>query len=109
MSATALPTTPNLLDRAIKGETINLNPRLGTNATLSAFNQKTGMLYLNSWEIFRVMKFVDEKLVIGAGYTGLMAARETALGGRSTLVIDADWFTVKLKLWIASARWPKRL
>ena len=28
-------------------------------------------------------------LVIGSGYTGLMAARETAMGGRSTLVIDA--------------------
>jgi len=28
-------------------------------------------------------------LVIGSGYTGLMAARETAKGGRSTLVIDA--------------------
>ena len=29
-------------------------------------------------------------LVIGAGYTGLMAARETAKGGRSTLVLDAE-------------------
>jgi len=29
-------------------------------------------------------------LVVGAGYTGLMAARETARGGRSTLVIDAE-------------------
>ena len=28
-------------------------------------------------------------LVLGSGYTGLMAARETARGGRSTLVIDA--------------------
>jgi glycine/D-amino acid oxidase-like deaminating enzyme len=28
-------------------------------------------------------------LVIGAGYTGLSAARETASGGRSTLVLDA--------------------
>ena len=28
-------------------------------------------------------------LVIGAGYTGLSAARETAAGGRSTLVLDA--------------------
>jgi glycine/D-amino acid oxidase-like deaminating enzyme len=28
-------------------------------------------------------------LVIGAGYTGLSAARETATGGRSTLVLDA--------------------
>src|SRR5690606_7861098 len=29
-------------------------------------------------------------LVIGSGYTGLMAARETAKGGRSTLVLDAE-------------------
>src|SRR5712671_5208391 len=28
-------------------------------------------------------------LVIGAGYTGLSAARETAAAGRSTLVLDA--------------------
>jgi glycine/D-amino acid oxidase-like deaminating enzyme len=28
-------------------------------------------------------------LVLGSGYTGLMAARETAMGGRTTLVIDA--------------------
>ncbi len=31
-------------------------------------------------------------LVIGAGYTGLSAARETASGGRSTLVLDAGEF-----------------
>jgi glycine/D-amino acid oxidase-like deaminating enzyme len=31
-------------------------------------------------------------LVVGAGYTGLSAARETASGGRSTLVLDAgEW------------------
>src|SRR5271163_3979477 len=28
-------------------------------------------------------------LIIGAGYTGLSAARETAAGGRSTLVLEA--------------------
>lgn len=68
---TGRPVLTDLLDRAIKGETIDLNPRLGTNSSLSAFNAKTGMLYLNSWEILRVMKFVDEKLIIGAGYTGI--------------------------------------
>jgi alcohol dehydrogenase (cytochrome c) len=68
---TGRPVLTDLLDRAIKGETIDLNPRLGTNASLSAYNARTGMLYLNSWEIFRVMKFVDEKLIIGAGYTGI--------------------------------------
>ena len=68
---TGKPVLTDLLDRAIKGETIDLNPRLGTNSTLSAFNQKTGMLYLNSWEIFRVMKFVDVKLEIGGSYIGV--------------------------------------
>ena len=68
---TGRPVLTDLLDRAIKGETIDLNPRLGTNATLSAYNQKTGMLYLNSWEIFRVMKFVDVKLVVGQSYIGI--------------------------------------
>ena len=68
---TGKPVLTDLLDRAIKGETIELNPRLGTNSSLSAFNQKTGMLYLNSWEILRVMKFVDEKLQVGLGYTGI--------------------------------------
>ena len=68
---TGRPVLTDLLDRAIKGETIDLNPRLGTNASLSAYNQRTGMLYLNSWEIFRVMKFVDVKLQIGEGYTGI--------------------------------------
>jgi len=68
---TGKPVLTDLLDRAIKGETIDLNPRLGTNASLSAYNQRTGMLYLNSWEIFRVMKFVDVKLQVGAGYTGI--------------------------------------
>ena len=68
---TGKPVLTDLLDRAIKGETIELNPRLGTNSSLSAFNQKTGMLYLNSWEIIRVMKFVDEKLQVGLGYTGI--------------------------------------
>lgn len=68
---TGRPVLTDLLDRAIKGETIDLNPRLGTNATLSAYNQRTGMLYLNSWELIRVMKFVDVKLQVGQGYTGI--------------------------------------
>jgi alcohol dehydrogenase (cytochrome c) len=68
---TGRPVLTDLLDRAIKGETIDLNPRLGTNATLSAYNQRTGMLYLNSWEIFRVMKFVDVELKVGQSYIGI--------------------------------------
>jgi len=68
---TGRPVLTDLLDRAIKGETIDLAPRLATNATLSAYNPKTGLLFLNSWELIRVMKFVDVKLQLGAGYTGI--------------------------------------
>jgi alcohol dehydrogenase (cytochrome c) len=68
---TGRPVLTDLLDRAIKGETIDLAPRLATNATLSAYNQKNGLLYLNSWELVRVMKFVDVELKIGSGYTGI--------------------------------------
>ena len=68
---TGRPVLTDLLDRAIKGETVDLNPRLGTNATLSAYNPKTGLLFLNSWEIIRVMQFVDVKLQVGASYIGV--------------------------------------
>jgi len=68
---TGKPVLTDLLDRAVKGETIDLAPRLGTNATLSAYNPKTGLLFLNSWELVRVMKFVDVELKVGAGYTGI--------------------------------------
>jgi alcohol dehydrogenase (cytochrome c) len=68
---TGRPVLTDLYERALKGETIDLNPRLGTNASLSAYNQKTGMIYINSWEIIRVMKFVDVKLQIGQSYIGV--------------------------------------
>jgi alcohol dehydrogenase (cytochrome c) len=68
---TGRPVLTDLLDRAIKGETIDLAPRLGTNATLSAYNSRTGLLFLNSWELVRVMKFVDVELKVGQGYTGI--------------------------------------
>ena len=70
---TGRPVLTDLLDRAIKGETIDLLPRHGTNATLSAYNPKTGLLFLNSWEYIRVMKFVDVKLVVGSSYIGIQS------------------------------------
>ena len=68
---TGRPVLTDLLDRAIKGETIDLAPRLGTNATLSAWNQRTGTLYVNSWELIRVMKFIEQPFTVGEGYTGI--------------------------------------
>ena len=68
---TGRPVLTDLLDRALKGETVDMSPARATNATLSAYNPKTGVLFLNSWEAIRVMKFIDQPLVIGGGYTGI--------------------------------------
>jgi alcohol dehydrogenase (cytochrome c) len=68
---TGRPVLTDLLDRAVKGETVDLAPRLATNAALSAYNAKTGLVYLNSWELIRVMKFIDQKVEVGQGYTGI--------------------------------------
>ena len=68
---TGRPVLTDLLELALKGETIDLSPARATNATLSAYNPKTGLLFLNSWEAMRVMKFVDVKLEVGSGYTGI--------------------------------------
>ena len=68
---TGRPVLTDLLDRAMKGETVDLIPARATNATLTAFNPKTGLIYLNSWEAIRVMKFVEVKYVPGASATGI--------------------------------------
>jgi alcohol dehydrogenase (cytochrome c) len=68
---TGKPVLTDLLDRAIKGEQVNVFPSRGTNATLIAFNPKKNLVYLNSWNLPRLMKFVDNELVMGAGYTGI--------------------------------------
>ncbi len=68
---TGRPVLSDLFDRAMKGETVDLVPARATNATLSAYNPKTGLIYLNSWEAVRTMKYVDVKLVVGGGYTGI--------------------------------------
>ena len=50
---TGRPVLTDILERAIKGETVDVLPSRGTNATLIAFNPKTGLVYLNSWNLPR--------------------------------------------------------
>jgi len=61
---TGRPVLTDLLERAMKGETVNVFPSRGTNATLIAFNPKTGLVYLNSWNFPRLMRYVDFKFVL---------------------------------------------
>ncbi|MEQ1775517.1 MAG: PQQ-dependent dehydrogenase, methanol/ethanol family [Burkholderiales bacterium] len=72
---TGRPVLTDILDRAIKGETVNVFPDRGTNASLIAFNPKTGLVYLNAWNQARVMKYVEAKLVMGGGYTGITGSQ----------------------------------
>ena len=72
---TGRPVLTDILDRAIKGETVNVFPDRGTNASLIAFNPKTGLVYLNAWNQARVMKYVEAKLNLGGGYTGITGSQ----------------------------------
>ena len=77
---TGRPVLTNLLDRAIAGEMVDVFPSRGTNATLIAFNPKTNLIYANTWNLARVMKFVDFKFVLGAGSTGIESTAMTPKG-----------------------------
>ena len=70
---TGRPVLTDLLERAKKGETVELYPSRGTNATLIAFNPKNGLVYLNSWNLPRTYKYVDPKFVLGGDYTGMQS------------------------------------
>ena len=77
---TGRPVLTNLLERAMKGEEVTLEPSRGTNATLAAFNPNNGLLYLNSWNLPRVMKYVKPEFVLGGGYTGMESSMNTPKG-----------------------------
>jgi len=68
---TGRPVLTDLLEKAIAGETVNVYPSRGTNASLISFNPNKNLIYLNSWNQARVMKFVKAELSLGNGYTGV--------------------------------------
>jgi alcohol dehydrogenase (cytochrome c) len=68
---TGRPVLTDVYDRALKGETVEVWPSRGTNATLMAFNPKTGLVYVNSWEIVRIMKYTKVDFKLGEGSTGV--------------------------------------
>lgn len=68
---TGRPVLTDLLARAVAGETVDLWPARGTNASLIAFNPKTALVYINSYHHPRVMKYTDFKFVLGASSIGI--------------------------------------
>jgi alcohol dehydrogenase (cytochrome c) len=77
---TGRPVLTDLLERAMEGETVNVFPSRGTNASLIAFNPRTGLVYLNSWNYPRLMKYVDFKFQLGTGSTGIESTMDTPKG-----------------------------
>jgi alcohol dehydrogenase (cytochrome c) len=78
---TGRPILTDVYDRALKGETVEVWPSRGTNASLMAFNPKTGLVYVNSWEIPRIMKYTKFEFVLGAGSTGVETSFRTPPAG----------------------------
>ena len=78
---TGRPVLTDVYDRALKGETVEIWPSRGTNASLMAFNPKTGLVYVNSWEIPRIMKYTKFEFVLGAGSTGVETSFRTPPAG----------------------------
>jgi alcohol dehydrogenase (cytochrome c) len=94
---TGRPVLTNLLERAMKGEEVTLEPSRGTNATLAAFNPNNGLLYLNSWNLPRVMKYVKPEFVLGGGYTGMESSMNTPKGEPAGYHLALEPLTGKVK------------
>ncbi len=77
---TGRPVRTDLLDRAMKGETVLLTPSRGTNATLIAFNPNNNLVYLNSWNFPRTFAFTDAKFVLGGDYTAMKSSMAVPQG-----------------------------
>jgi alcohol dehydrogenase (cytochrome c) len=78
---TGRPVLTDIHERAVKGETVEIWPSRGTNASLMAFNPKTGLVYVNSWEIARIMKYTKVNFVLGQGSTGVETSFKTPPAG----------------------------
>src|SRR5712664_702595 len=77
---TGRPVLTDVYERAVRGETVEIWPSRGTNASLMAFNPKTGLVYVNSWEIPRIMKYTKFEFVLGQGSTGVETSFRTPKG-----------------------------
>jgi alcohol dehydrogenase (cytochrome c) len=77
---TGRPVLTDIYERAVKGETVEIWPSRGTNASLMAFNPKTGLVYVNSWEVARILKYTKFEFVLGQGSTGIETSFRTPAG-----------------------------
>ena len=80
---TGRPVLTDVADRLMKGEEVEVFPQRGTNAIMFAFNPKTNLAYLNTWDLPRIQKFVPYKFQN-------LGEPNTATAGRSSEIKPGD-------------------
>jgi alcohol dehydrogenase (cytochrome c) len=80
---TGRPVLTDIGDRLMKGEEVEVYPQRGTNAIMFAFNPKSNLAYLNTWDLPRIQKFVPYKFE-------KMGEPNTATAGRPAVVKPGD-------------------
>ena len=80
---TGRPVLTDVAERLMKGEEVSLYPQRGTNAIMFAFNPKSGLAYLNTWDLPRIQKFVPYKFE-------KLGEPNTAAAGRAPVVNPGD-------------------
>ena len=80
---TGRPVLTDVAARLIAGEEVEVYPQRGTNAIMFAFNPKTNLAYINTWDLARIQKFVP--------YTfQKLGEPNTAVAGRAPIVKPGD-------------------
>jgi alcohol dehydrogenase (cytochrome c) len=80
---TGRPVLTNVYERLKAGEEVEFYPQRGTNATLFGFNPRTGLVYLNSWDLPRIQAYVPYKF-------SKLGEPNTAVKGRNPVVKPDD-------------------
>ena len=80
---TGRPVLTDVASRLLAGEEVELYPQRGTNAIMFAFNPKTNLAYINTWDLPRIQKFVPYKFQ-------KLGEPSTAVAGRNPVVKPGD-------------------
>ncbi len=80
---TGRPVLTDVADRLMKGEEVEVYPQRGTNAIMFAFNPKSNLAYINTWDLPRIQKFVPYKFQ-------KLGEPNTATAGRSAPIKPGD-------------------
>jgi alcohol dehydrogenase (cytochrome c) len=89
---TGRPVLTDLYKRFLSGEEVEIYPQRGTNAVPIAFDPKTGLVYVTTWNMPRIQKLAPPKpQVIGTNSTGVQGRQPVVKPGDvvgSFLAID---------------------